>query len=84
MRLIDADAFLENNKELADCDFIHPKYCDTLRDLVNNAPTVCDIKQIRAEIGQMDFDFGDFYDHTDKIIEMVLEVIDKYTKGDKE
>ena len=74
-RLIDADKFLENNKELADCDFIHPKYCDTLRDLVNNAPTVCDIEQIRAEIADR---LGLLDCKKD-----ILAIIDKYTKGDK-
>ena len=38
------------------------------------------LDKIRAEIEQMDFDFGDFYDHTDTIVEMVLQVIDKYRK----
>lgn len=33
--------------------------------------------KIRAEIEQMDFDFGDFYDNTDTIVKMVLQVIDK-------
>ncbi|WP_027431982.1 hypothetical protein [Lachnospira multipara] len=32
----------------------------------------------RAEVEQMDFDFGDFYDNTDSIVRMVLQVIDKY------
>ena len=40
MRLIDADAFLERNKEFADRDFNHPKYEDTLRELVDEEPTV--------------------------------------------
>ena len=39
-RLIDADAFEKDNSELWECDFIHPKYCDTLADLVSNAPTI--------------------------------------------
>ena len=39
MRLIDADAFLERNKEFADRDFNHPKYEDTLRELVDEEPT---------------------------------------------
>ena len=39
-RLIDADAFEKDNLELWECDFIHPKYCDTLADLVSDAPTV--------------------------------------------
>lgn len=34
--------------------------------------------KIRAEIESMDFDFGDFYDHTSTIREMVLAVIDKH------
>lgn len=37
--------------------------------------------KIRAEIEQMDFNFGDFYDHTNTIREMVLAVIDKYKTG---
>ena len=40
MRLIDADAFIEENKDIIDCEIDHPKYQDTLRDLINNAPTV--------------------------------------------
>ena len=36
------------------------------------------LEKIRAEIKQMDFDFGDYYDRTDTIREMVLTVIDKY------
>ena len=39
------------------------------------------LDKIRAEIEQMDFDFGDFYDHTDSIVEKVLQVIDKYREG---
>ena len=35
------------------------------------------LDKIRAEVEQMDFDFGDFYDNTDSIVEMVLQVIDK-------
>lgn len=34
--------------------------------------------KIRAEIESMDFDFGDYYDHTDEIIEMVCKAINKY------
>ncbi len=36
------------------------------------------LDKIRTEVEQMDFDFGDFYDNTDTIVEMVLQVIDKY------
>ena len=40
------------------------------------------LDKIRAEIKQMDFDFGDYYDHTDRIREMVLEVVNKYKEGE--
>lgn len=36
------------------------------------------LDKIRAEIESMDFDFGDYYDHTNEIIEMVCKAIDKY------
>ena len=42
------------------------------------------LDKIRAEIEFMDFDFGDYYDHTDEIIEMVCKVIDKYKTGSEE
>lgn len=48
---------------------------DRLLDAINN---------IKAEIGSMDFDFGDFYDHTSTIREKVLAVIDKHTAGSEE
>ena len=36
------------------------------------------LDKLRAEIESMDFDFGDYYDHTNEIIEMVCKAIDKY------
>ena len=42
------------------------------------------LDKIRAEITSMDFDFGDYYDHTDEIIEMVCKTIDKYNAGSRE
>lgn len=38
-RYIDAEKFLEDNKEFADREFIHPRIQTTLRDLVDEAPT---------------------------------------------
>lgn len=40
MRLIDADAFIKENQEIIDCEIDHPKYQDTLRELISQAPTV--------------------------------------------
>ena len=37
-----------------------------------------ELEKIKAEIEQMDFDFGNYYDNTDTIIEMVSNVIDKH------
>lgn len=39
-RLIDADALIEANAELADCDFIHPRIESTLREVIEDAPTI--------------------------------------------
>ena len=40
MRLIDADAFLKRNEVYADCEFIHPMYQNTLREIVDDEPTI--------------------------------------------
>ena len=40
IRLIDADAFIEENKEIIDCEIDHPKYQDTIRELIDQAPTI--------------------------------------------
>lgn len=52
MRLIDADKLLNDYEELADCDFIHPLYENTLRDIIDDAPTVevCEDYISRAEV----------------------------------
>ena len=42
------------------------------------------IDKIRAEIESMDFDFGDYYDHTAEIKEMVCKTIDKYKTESEE
>ena len=95
MRLIDADAL---EKELKKDIMGGLNY----RWYINNAPTVCDIEQIRAEIyheccakyqktceiykkafGQMRAEVEElkdgFIDNT-KVINAVLDIIDKYTK----
>ena len=38
------------------------------------------LDKIRAEIESTDFDFGDYYDHTEEIQGMVFDIIDKYRK----
>jgi len=57
---------------MAEIDFIQPK------KIVGKLISVEVLDKIRSEIEQMNFDFGDYYDHTDEIIEMVCKVIDKY------
>ena len=49
MRLIDADALLENNPDFADRDFIHPMYDTTLRDIVDDAPTIDAVPVVHGE-----------------------------------
>lgn len=39
-RYIDADEFLENNKEFADREIEHPRYQETVRELINEAPSI--------------------------------------------
>ena len=49
MRLIDADAFLKRNYVYADCEFIHPKYQNTLREIVDDEPTIQAPRWVRCE-----------------------------------
>lgn len=39
-----------------------------------------ELEKIKAKIELMDFDFGDYYDNTDIIIEMVSKVINNHIK----
>lgn len=45
MRLIDADLLIQENANIIDCDIIHPKYEDTLREIIESAPTVTNVKE---------------------------------------
>ena len=49
MRLIDADAFLKRSEEYTDCEFIHPKYQNTLREIVDDEPTIPAPRWVRCE-----------------------------------
>ena len=69
--------FVADNAWLSTFDAIEKAY----NTGVSEQEAVLD--KIRGEIEQMDFDFGDFHDHTSTIREMVLEVIDKYKGGRK-
>lgn len=40
MRLIDADAYKKRNAEIIDCEIDHYKYQDTLRELIDDSPTI--------------------------------------------
>ena len=68
MRLVDADALTLMDVHLIDGVLV----CD--------APTVCDIEQIRAEIEEMK---DGFIDNT-KLLNVVLEIIDKHMKGEQD
>ena len=59
------------------------KYLDIAMEKVIKQEVIEVLDKIRAEIEQMDFDFGDFYDNTITIREMVFEVIDKYKQESK-
>ena len=49
MRLIDADAFLKRNEVYADCEFNHPKYQDTLREIIEAEPSVDAVEVVHGE-----------------------------------
>ena len=49
MRLIDADAFLKRNEVYADCEFIHPMYQNTLREIVDDEPAIPTQRWVRCE-----------------------------------
>ena len=56
MRLIDADAFLKRNEVYADCEFIHPMYQNTLREIVDDAPTIDAVPVVRC--GECKFNYA--------------------------
>ena len=74
MRIIDADKFLAY---LIFSKNIDGLTCGEVKEAIEMSK-VDVFDKIKTEIEQMDFDFGDFYDHTSTIREMVLKVIDKY------
>ena len=87
MRLIDADALskemyheaFETDTEMQRWDsgcWIRYKMFE---NKIADVPTVCDIEQIRAEIEEMK---DGFIDNT-KLLNVVLEIIDKHTKGEQ-
>lgn len=39
-RYIDADALKEENKTIIDCEIEHPKYQNTVREIIDSAPTI--------------------------------------------
>ena len=45
---------------------------------LNKESWIDELEKLKSEIEQMDFDLGNYYDHTDIIIEMVSKVIDKH------
>ena len=88
MRLIDADALFKeereeyrNNAENISTDYKH------IFAEIDDMPTVCDIEQIRAEIGGIEIN-GQIDEHTsfirtgEQVKQMALEIISKFTKGE--
>lgn len=59
------------------CKVIVEAIDKAIQSLENQSSVIEELEKIRSEIELTDFDFGDYYDHTDTIIEMVSKVIDK-------
>ena len=64
-----------NNEKYYSKEFMQGYKCGTKSQFDADAKV---LDKIRSEIESMDFDFGDYYDNTNEIIEMVCKVIDKY------
>lgn len=47
-RLIDADKYIKDNIDIIGCEIDHPRYQDTLRELINDAPTVIEAEGART------------------------------------
>lgn len=89
MRLIDADELKEQCHTIPDPKGI---YCglDIIEKYeIDDAPTVDVLEQIRAEIDGIEIN-GRIDEHTmfirtgEQVKQIALEIIDKYTMGDKE
>ena len=57
--------------------------CFATDEDIDDMPTVCDIEQIRAEIEEYKDDKV-IHAERNEMIDIVLEIISKHTKGDKE
>ena len=49
MRLIDADKVIADNAEIIDCEIDHPKYQDTVREIIDSAETVDAVEVVRCK-----------------------------------
>ena len=47
-RYIDADLYKMQNAEILDCEIDHPEYQDTLRELIDDAPTADVVEVVRC------------------------------------
>lgn len=50
--------------------------------VANGKPYESEIDKIKSAISEVDFDFGDYYDHTDEIIAKILSKIDEVKKNE--
>ena len=49
MRLIDADKVIADNAGIIDCEIDHPKYQDTLREIIDSAETIDAVEVVRCK-----------------------------------
>ena len=77
MKLIDAD-LIEYHEIYDGHEFTQVAYADDISDL----PTVCDIEQMKKEIIDYFLWDGQSVDNLPLYVRRVLNIIEKYTKGD--
>ena len=80
-RLVDADVLLQKQYRIDDSATLSTRYVVNVED-IEDAPTACDILQIRAEIEQERNQQGDWSFNDG--LSFALDIIDKRTKGDRE
>lgn len=82
--IIDIDEDIYNHI-VVDSEYFAPRLVNAFKNgtpIPDNA-TVCDIDQIRAEIAEYKDDKA-IHAEQNEMIDIMLDIIDKYTKGDKE
>ena len=85
MKLINADSIIETYKTCADMlNDDELKGAELVIEWIEDAPTVCDIEQIREEILNTFLWENETEENLNYSVRKCLEIIDRYTKGEED